>query len=108
MTCPSPTMSYEAPPSPWNDKNNSFAMNFDITPDQLEKINSIDISYTTFIKSNLAIVNASNNTCIPNVFEAINVIYEMINNDISNKISSIQADIETMKTQIESLTPPEQ
>ena len=93
-------MSYEAPPSPWNDKNNSFAINFDITPDQLEKINSIDISYTTFIKSNLAIVNASNNTCIPNVFEAINVIYEMI--------SSIQADIETMKTQIESLTPPEQ
>ena len=64
-------------PEPWNDKNNCFANDFSlITEEQSTKLNSIDTDNTTFIRSNLSITNGENTT-IPNVFEAINTLYQM-------------------------------
>ena len=100
-------------PEPWNDKNNCFAKNFNITQEQLNNINSIDTDNTTFIRSNLSITNGENTT-IPNVFEAINTQYALIFNALSEinsikeQISTISTSIESMQKQIEELKPSTQ
>ena len=124
-------------PTPWNDKNKCFVDTTMLSAEQLDRINYIDTSYTTYIRSNLAITDGDS-AHIPNVFEAINVAYELVKattlqmnavsqqlstfrsevdafkTEIANQISALQtsvtainADIETMKEQIAALTPVE-
>lgn len=83
-------------PTPWNDKNNCFANLEFITPEQMESLTDIDIDNNTFIRSNLSITNGEAIT-IPNVFEAINTAY--------NLIQTITTEIEQIKEQIAALQP---
>ena len=116
-------------PEPWNDNNNCFIYTSPeisalLTDEQINKILSINTSYTTYIRSNLAITDGAN-ACIPNVFEAINTAYSLsktllsemnsikssiqtINSEITNlkaQISTINSDIANIKEQIEELKP---
>ena len=109
-------------PAPWNDKNKCFIYtNPDISEmlneEEKEKMISINTNYTTYIRSNLAITDGEN-VNIPNVFEAINTVYNLIKSTtlrineistqfstLSNAINTINAEIESIKEQIEELKP---
>ena len=95
-------------PEPWNDKNKSFIYTSPeisalLTDEQINKILSINTNYTTYIRSNLAITNGSN-SCIPNVFEAINITYSLVKT-LSSSIQTINSEIANIKEQIEELKP---
>ena len=102
-------------PEPWNDNHASF-VNKDsqianlLTNEQKTAFHSIDQDANTFIRSNLSITDGYNTT-IPNVFEAINVAYSIVqtmNSEISalkTNVETLSSDIEAMKQQIEQLTP---
>ena len=100
-------------PEPWNDKNECFIYTSPeisalLTDEQINKIVSINTSYTTYIRSNLAITNGSN-SCIPNVFEAINITYSLVKtlssemNSIKSSIQTINSDITNLKSQISTI-----
>ena len=100
-------------PEPWNEKNKSFIYTSPeisalLTDEQINKIVSINTSYTTYIRSNLAITDGAN-TCIPNVFEAINITYSLVKNLLSetnfikSSIQTINSEIENLKSQISTI-----
>ena len=100
-------------PEPWNDKNKCFIYTSPeisalLTDEQINKILSINTSYTTYIRSNLAITDGAN-TCIPNVFEAINITYSLVKNllfetnSIKSSIQTINSDITNLKSQISTI-----
>ena len=93
-------------PEPWNDKNKSFIYTSPeisalLTDEQINKIVSINTSYTTYIRSNLAITNGSN-SCIPNVFEAINITYSLVKT-LSSEMNSIKSQIQTLSSSIQTI-----
>ena len=95
-------------PAPWNDKNKCFIYtNPDISDmlneEEKEKMISINTNYTTYIRSNLAITDGEN-VNIPNVFEAINTVYNLIKST-TLRINEISTQIESIKEQIEELKP---
>ena len=100
-------------PEPWNDKNECFIYTSPeisalLTDEQINKILSINTSYTTYIRSNLAITDGAN-ACIPNVFEAINITYSLVKtlssemNSIKSSIQTINSDITNLKSQISTI-----
>ena len=109
-------------PQPWNNKNNCFIYaDSEITAllneEQINRILSINTDFTTYIRSNLAITDGSD-TCIPNVFESINITYSLVKNllsemnsmksqiqTLSSSINNINAEINSIKEQIEELKP---
>ena len=109
-------------PEPWNDKNNCFIYtDSEITAllneEQINRILSINTDYTTFIRSNLSITNGTD-TCIPNVFESINITYSLVKSllsemnslksqiqTLSSSINNLNSEINIIKEQIEELKP---
>ncbi len=100
-------------PEPWNDKNECFIYTSPeisalLTDEQINKILSINTSYTTYIRSNLAITDGAN-ACIPNVFEAINITYSLVKNllsetnSIKSSIQTINSETTNIKSQIQTI-----
>jgi hypothetical protein len=84
-------------PEPWNDKNNCFiytnpGISSLLTEDQKEQMIYVNPNSTTYIRSNLAITDGGN-VSMPNVYEAIATLYDMIAN--------IREEIESLKPQPE-------
>ena len=109
-------------PAPWNDKNKCFiytktGISDILSDEQKEQMVSVNTTYTTYIRSNLALTDGAD-ACIPNAFEAIATTYDLLRtttlqmnaintqlSTLSNAIETINSEIETIKEQIEELKP---